>query len=95
MSTPLVEATVEGQADFGADGAEAHAKVTANDLDKVLELLAKVSEDEPDARQALFVTTFIKGLAKQEDGHLVWDIEYAPPDAMIVNGQKLGGSDAQ
>ncbi len=36
LSTPLVEATVEGQADFGADGAEAHAKVTADDLDKVL-----------------------------------------------------------
>jgi hypothetical protein len=94
LSTPLIEATVEGQADFGADGPEAHAKVTADDLDKVLELLAKVSEDEPDARQALFVATFIKGLAKQEDGHLVWDIEYAPPDAVIVNGQKLGGSDA-
>jgi hypothetical protein len=94
LSTPLLEATVEGQADFGADGLEAHAKVTANDLDKVLELLAKVSEDEPDARQALFVATFIKGLAKQEDGHLVWEIEYAPPDAIIVNGQKLGGTDA-
>jgi len=94
LSTPLVEATVEGQAEFGADGAEAHAKVTANDLDKVLELLAKVSEEQPDARQALFVATFIKGLAKQEDGHLVWDIEYAPPNAVIVNGQKLGGTDA-
>jgi hypothetical protein len=94
LSTPLVEATVEGQADFGADGPEAHAKVTADDLDKVLQLLAKVAEDEPDARQALFVATFIKGLAKQEDGHLVWEIEYAPPDAVIVNGQKLGGSDA-
>jgi len=94
LSTPLVEATVEGQAEFGADGAEAHAKVTANDLDKVLELLAKVSEDEPDARQALFVATFITGLAKQEDGQLVWDIEYAPPNAVIVNGQRLGGTDA-
>ena len=94
LSTPLVEATVEGQAEFGADGAEAHAKVTADNLDKVLELLAKVSEDEPDARQALFVATFIKGLAKQEDGHLAWDIEYAPPDAVIVNGQRLGGTDA-
>jgi hypothetical protein len=94
LSTPLVEATVEGEADFGADGPEAHAKVTADDLDKVLQLLAKVAEDEPDARQALFVATFIKGLAKQEEGHLVWDIEYAPPDAVIVNGQRLGGNDS-
>ena len=90
LVTPLVEATFEGEAEFAADGPQAHAKVTADDLDKVLQLLAKASEDDPQAQQALFVATFAKGLAKSEDGRLVWDIAFAPPNSVIVNGQRLG-----
>ena len=87
LSTPLVEATFEGEADFAAEGPRAHAKVTANDLDKLMQLLAKIGESEPDAQQGLLVATFVKGLARQEDGRLVWDIEFVAPNAIKVNGQ--------
>jgi hypothetical protein len=86
LSTPLVEATFEGEAQFG-DDMQAHAQVTSDDLDKLLEALADIAESEPKAQQLLYVVTFARGLARSDDGRLVWDIEYVPPNAVRVNGQ--------
>ena len=47
----------------------------------------KSRESEPDARQFLFLATFVRGLAKSEGGRLVWDIDYVAPNAFRVNGQ--------
>jgi hypothetical protein len=63
--------------------------VTASDLDKLMETLAKISETQPNARQLLYLATFARGLAKSEDGRLVWDIEYVAPNELRVNGQVL------
>lgn len=89
LSTPLVEATFEGDASFGEEGPEAHAKITADTLDKVLETLAKAVEKQPSAQQALYLATFARGLAKTEDGRMVWDIEYLGANSVEVNGQKF------
>jgi hypothetical protein len=89
LATPLVDATLEGAATFDAGGPEAHAKVTASDLDKLMETLAKIGETQPNARQLLYLATFARGLAKSEDGRLVWDIEYSAPNELRVNGQVL------
>ena len=86
LKTPLVEATVEGEAAFDGEPS-AHGRITADSLDKLLETLAKIAETQPEAQQALFVVTFLRGLARNEDGKLIWDIEYSGPSAVKVNGQ--------
>jgi hypothetical protein len=90
LSSPLVEATFEGEAEFAAGAPKAHGKATADDLDKLLALLAKIAESDPNARNALLGVTFVKGLARQEGGKLVWDLEYVGPKSVRVNGQLLG-----
>jgi hypothetical protein len=90
LVSPLGEATFEGEADFAAGAPKAHGKATADDLDKLIALLARIAESDPQARNALLGVTFLKGLARQEDGKLVWDLEYVGPRALRVNGQLLG-----
>lgn len=92
LVTPLGDATLEGEATFGDGPPQAHAKVTANDLDKTLEALAKIIETEPGAQQLLYLATFARGLAQTEDGRLVWNIEYVAPHDIRVNGQVLSGN---
>ena len=87
LSTPLVEATFAGEARFEGSAPQAHAQITADNLDKLMEAIAGIAEDEPDARQFLYLATFLRGLAKSEDGRLVWDLEYVAPNAVKVNGQ--------
>ncbi len=89
LATPLGDATFEGDATFGEDGPEAQAKVTVSDLDKLMETLAKASETQPSAQQLLYLATFARGLAKTEDGRLVWSLEYVAPNGIRVNGQLL------
>jgi hypothetical protein len=89
LATPLVEATFEGEATFGYEGPAAHARITADTLDKVLATLAKVVETEPGAQQYIYIATYARGLAKTEDGRLVWDIEYLGPNSVEINGQKF------
>lgn len=87
LTTPLVEATFAGEALFDGSSPQAHAQITADNLDKLMEAIAKIAESEPDARQFLFLATFLRGLAKSEDGRLVWNLEYVAPNAVKVNGQ--------
>ena len=94
LKTPLLEATFEGEAAFDGEPS-AHGRLTADSLDKVLETLAKMAETEPDAQQALFVVTFLRGLARNEDGKLIWDLEYAGPNAIKVNGQVFPPSEGK
>ena len=86
--TPLGDATLEGETTWGEGGPKAQAKVTSSDLDKLMQMLAQVGETQPNARQWLYVVTFVRGLAQSEDGRLVWNIEYAR-DEIRVNGQLL------
>ena len=90
LNSPLGAASFEGEAEFTAGAPKAHGKATADDLDKLLALLAKIAENDPQARDALLGVTFVKGLARQEDGKLVWDLEYVGPKSVRVNGQLLG-----
>jgi hypothetical protein len=46
-------------------------------------------EKQPSAQQALYLATFARGLAKTEDGRMVWDIEYLGANSVEVNGQKF------
>ena len=87
LAMPLVEATFAGEAHFGETCPQARAKITADELDKLLAAIAKIAECEPDARQFLFMATFVRGLAKSEDGRLVWKLEYVAPNAVKVNGR--------
>ena len=87
LASPLIDATFAGEAHFGESGPEASGKITADDLDKLLAAIARIAESEPDARQFLFLATFVRGLAKSEDGRLVWNLEYVAPNAVKVNGQ--------
>ena len=86
LSTPLIDATFEGEAEFGGQ-THAHAHVTTDDLDKLLQALAEIAPSEPRAQQLLYVATFARGLARRQDGRLVWDIDYVAPGALRVNGQ--------
>ena len=54
FAIPLVKATFAGKARFGETGPEARAKITADDLDKLLAAIAEITESEPDARQSFF-----------------------------------------
>ena len=85
LSTPLLDATFEGDAEFGVQ-TRAHAHVTSDDLDKLLQALADVAPSEPRAQQFLYVATFARGLARVEDGRLVWDIDFVGPGGVRVNG---------
>jgi hypothetical protein len=89
LATPLVDATFEGEASFGDEGPAGNAKITADSLDKVLATLAKVVETDPEAQQYIYFVTFARGLARTENGRLVWDIEYLGPNSVEVNGQKF------
>ena len=86
LSTPLLDATFEGEAEFGEE-TQAHAHVTSDDLDKLLQALAEIAPSEPTAQQLLYVATFARGLARAEDGRLVWDVDYVGPGEVRVNGQ--------
>ena len=61
--------------------------MTSDDLDKLLQALAEIAPSEPRAQQLLYVATFARGLARTQDGRLVWDIAYVAPNAVKVNGQ--------
>ena len=87
IGSPLVEATFEGEAALVDGAIDAHATITADDLDRLLSALG--ASEDPNARQTLFLVTFAKGLARTEGGHLIWKIDYTPPDHIEVNGQSF------
>ena len=40
-------------------------------------------------RKYASLATFVRGLAKNEGGRLVWDIDYEGPDSVKINGQSF------
>ncbi|MFT4148989.1 MAG: hypothetical protein QM656_02240 [Paracoccaceae bacterium] len=70
------------------------ARVTAQGLDKVQEELAKAPEEV--RNQALMPLAMAMGLARDENGTLVWEIDASTPGSLKVNGTDLmGGAAAQ
>ncbi len=89
LKIPALDLSFEGEADIDVDSPTAHFNVSADSLDKTMELLEDIAKVQPDAQNALVIVTFLKGLSTTgADGRLVWDIE-TNGSAVTVNGQAL------
>ena len=90
VKTPALDMTFEGEASAEAGAAAGHFKVTADSLDKTIALLVEIGKTEPDAQNAVFAVTFLKGLARTgDDGRLVWEVDVAGGGEVTVNGTPM------
>lgn len=90
LKIPTVDLAYEGEAslDNGQPGGKLH--VSADSLDKTIDLLQDLATDSPDLQGALLGVTFMKGLAKTgADGRLVWDVDFAADGSLTVNGTAI------
>ena len=87
LEDPDARSDFEGEADieFGPTGRA--LKVSADGLDKTIELLKEVAKTEPDITPMILGVTFLKGLATTDaEGRLVWDIVATADGDVTVNG---------
>jgi hypothetical protein len=89
LTMPALDLAFAGEASMTNGAPSGHFTVSADSLDKTLELLQDIAKDEPDAQTAILGVTFVKGLAKTgPDGRLVWQIDIDEA-GVTVNGEPL------
>ncbi len=89
LTMPALDLAFAGEASTTNGAPSGHFTVSADSLDKTLELLQDIAKDEPDAQMAILGVTFIKGLAKTgPDGRLVWKIDIDEA-GVTINGEPL------
>jgi hypothetical protein len=89
LTMPALDLAFEGEAAMTGGAPGGHFIVSADGLDKTLDLLQEIAKSEPDAQTAILGVTFLKGLAKTgPDGRLVWKIDI-DPTGVLVNGEPL------
>jgi hypothetical protein len=89
LTMPAVDLAFEGEAAMTGGAPAGHFTVSADGLDKTLDLLQEIAKSEPDAQTAILGVTFLKGLAKTgTDGRLVWKIDI-DPTGVLINGEPL------
>jgi hypothetical protein len=91
LKLPMLDLTFEGEgSNEPGPGAAGHFKVSADGLDKSLDLLREISKTEPDFGDVIFGVTMLKGLAKtDDDGRLVWEIGFTLFGDITINGIPL------
>jgi hypothetical protein len=87
LTSPSLDLSYEGEMALTTPKPTAKFAVAADGLDKVLAILSKSAESDPQLQQAVLGVTFLKGLAKQgSGGKLTWNIDLAADGAVTVNG---------
>ena len=90
LTTPVIDLAFQGEAFLESGSASAHLTISADSLDKTIDLLQEVAKDEPDAQSIALGMIFVKGLATTEsDGRLVWKVDVTPSGEVSVNGTPL------
>jgi hypothetical protein len=91
LKTPTLDLTFEGVGtNEPGPGAAVHLKISADGLDKTLDLLREISKTEPNFGGVIFGVTLLKGLAKTDaNGRLVWEIGATLFGDITINGTPL------
>lgn len=90
LKTPVINLTFEGEASTETGEAVGHLRLTADSLDKTIELMQEIGKTLPDAQSAVLAISLIKELAKTgDDGRLVWEIESKDNGEITVNGASM------
>jgi hypothetical protein len=91
ISSPSYTLTVQGELAITMPKPTGKFTVSADGLDKTMEIVQAAAKTNPQLQQAVPILTFIKGLAKPgADGKPSWEIALGPDGAVTVNGQKMG-----
>ena len=87
LKTPIVELHYSGRISLIPDHISARLLVTADSLDKVVDIAREIEKTIPEADKAGLVAAFVKGLARTDaDGKLSWDIVYqSSPERVMIN----------
>ena len=90
LKTPVLDLTFEGEASAETGEPIGHLKLTADSLDKAIELMQEIGKTEPSAQSGVLAISLLKGLAKTgQDGRLVWEIESNRDGDITVNGSPM------
>jgi hypothetical protein len=87
FTSPSLSLSYEGEMAFTKPQPTAKFTVAAEGLDKLIEVLGKAAEGDPQMKQAVLGVTFLKGLGKQSaGGKLTWDIALDAAGGVAING---------
>lgn len=90
LTGPIYNLTYQGAVSAGPGGMPTGtARITAQGLDKVQEELGKAPAEI--SGQFMMPMGMAMGLAKDEGGTLVWDLDFSQPGSFKVNGTDLMG----
>ena len=89
LTTPVLDLAFEGDLSATGGAPRGRLTITADSLDKALDLMRDAAASDPEAQTAIVALTYAKGLAKTlPDGRLGWTIEVSGSE-VTVNGSPL------